>query len=88
MMSRFLIESKHTKEECLKALDELSAKGPDILGKYDFACGAGEHTGWATVDAPSEKEARGLVPEFLQGKTKVVEVSKFTPEQIRQYHRR
>ena len=86
-MSRFLIETEHTKEECLKALDDLAGKGPEILGQYEFGCGAGTHTGWATVEARDAKEALKNVPEFLLKKTRVVPVETITPEQIRAYHK-
>ena len=34
-MAKYLIESLHTEEECLKALDETLAKGTDLLAKFD-----------------------------------------------------
>jgi len=85
-MPRYLIESPHTKEECLRALDELVEEDPQLLDKYEFGCMAGEHTGYATVEAASEADAEKLVPEFLRGKAKIVELTKFTPEQVRSFH--
>lgn len=85
-MSQYLIESEHTKEECIRALDEITESDPQLLEKFEFGCMAGDHTGWATVEAGSEEEARKKVPDFLQSKTRVVEVSKFTPEQVRSFH--
>jgi len=85
-MSKYLIESPHTKEECLKALDDTLDKGPDVLAKYQFGCMAGDHRAWAIVDATDEKSARNLIPQSLQAKTKVVELHEFTPDQIRSYH--
>ncbi len=54
------IESPHSKEECLQALDEVLARGPKLLAQFDWGCMAGQHVGWATVDAGSETEARWL----------------------------
>ena len=85
-MSQYLIESPHTKEECLRALDEIVDEDPELLEKYDFGCMAGDHTGYATVEARSETEAREMIPSFLRGKAKVVEVTKITPEQVRSFH--
>lgn len=85
-MARYLIESPHTKEECLRALDEVLAKGPDVLARYDFGCMAGDHTGWATVEAQSDAAAGEFVPGFLRGKARIVMVGKYTPEQIRAAH--
>jgi hypothetical protein len=87
-MARYLIESPHTAEECLRALDEVLAQGPELLAKYDFGCGANVHTGWAIVEAASESAARNTIPGFLRSKARVVEVGKFTPEQIRSFHQK
>lgn len=85
-MARYIIESPHTKEECLRALDEELEKGKDILGKFDYGCRAGDHTAYAIVDANSKNDALKLVPTFLQNKARVVEVDKITPEMIRSFH--
>ncbi|MBI5192527.1 MAG: hypothetical protein HZA08_03670 [Nitrospirae bacterium] len=85
-MLRYIIESPHTKDECLKALDEILAEGPAILNKFDWGCAAGDHTGYAVVDAENESTVRSMVPNFLRYKTKIMQVSKFTPEQIKSFH--
>ena len=81
------IESPHTKEECLQALDETLARGPQLLVQYDWGCMAGEHIGWATVEASSESEARNMVPALVRSKARITPVSKFTPSQIESFHR-
>jgi hypothetical protein len=86
-MAQYLIESSHTKEECLKALDETLAKGPEVLGRFEYGCMAGDHRGWATVEAGSENQAREYVPSFLRSKARVIQVGRFTPEQIRSFHK-
>ena len=86
-MAKYVIESSHTPEECLKALDEILEKGPEILDKFVWGCTQGEHTGWAYIEAGNKDDVCAMVPEFLQEKTKVTEVSKFTPEQIRSFHK-
>lgn len=85
-MLRYIVESPHTKEECLRALDEQLAKGPDILKKFNYGCKAGDHTGYAIVDVKNDMEARSLVPGFLLNKARIVEVDIFTPEVIRSLH--
>ncbi len=84
-MSQFLVESHHTKEECLRELDALSTK-PEVLEKFSWACGSGDHTGYGVIEARSEKEARDVVPEFVRGKAEVKPVSRMTPETIRSLH--
>jgi hypothetical protein len=84
-MSQFLVESHHTKEECLRELDALSTK-PEILEKFSWACGSGDHTAYGVIEAKSEQDARSYVPEFVRGKAEVIPVAKFTPEAIRSLH--
>ena len=85
-MARFMIESPHTPQECMRAQDEELAMGSDVLAKFDWGCSAGEHKAWAVVETDSESSARNMVPETVRSKAHVVEVSKLTPEQIRKAH--
>lgn len=87
-MERYFVESPHTPEECLRALDETLAKGTGTLAKYEWGCMAGDHTGYAIVEARSESEAKESIPSFLGGKARVVKLNRFTPEQIRDFHRK
>lgn len=84
---KYLIESPHTKQECLRELDEISAKGQKTLGQFYWGCGQGDHTGYAIVDAKTEVEAKALVPDFIRDKAKVVELVQFSSEQIRSMHK-
>lgn len=83
---RYMIETPHTAQECLRALDEQLAKGPEILKMFSYGCNAGDHTGYALVDVKNEIEARNLVPSFLLSKARIVAVDIFTPEVIRSLH--
>ena len=85
-MSRFLIISPHTEEECLGALDNLSAEGPATLAKFDFGCKAGDHTGYAILTASSQEEALKMVPEDIRGKAKAIKLTKFTVKDIQMAH--
>lgn len=86
-MARYMIESPHKPEECLQALDEELAKGKDVLEKFEFGCKAGDHTGYALVDASTRNDALNkYVPNFIQEKARIVEVGKFTPEMIKSFH--
>src|SRR6059036_1109471 len=77
-MSRYLIISPHTAEECLDALDKISAEGAGTLNKFDFGCKAGDHTGYAIVMASNEDDALKLVPENIRDKAKAIKLTKFT----------
>ncbi|MCC6502588.1 MAG: hypothetical protein IT362_05560 [Deltaproteobacteria bacterium] len=84
---KYLIQSPHTKQECLRELDEISAKGQKALGQFFWGCGQGDHTGYTIVDAKTEGEAKALVPDFIREKAKIVELIQFSPEQIRSMHK-
>jgi hypothetical protein len=86
-MSRYIIETSHTPEQCLQALDQVLERGPDLLGKFDWGCMAGDHTGWAVIEAESRERLRGRVPPSILDSARIVEVGKFTPEQIRSFHK-
>jgi len=87
-MERYFVESPHTQQECLRALDEILAKGPGNLAKYEWGCVAGDHTGYAIVEARNESEVKEAIPDFLRGKARVVKLNRFTPEQIREFHKK
>ncbi|RJP17776.1 MAG: hypothetical protein C4529_14195 [Deltaproteobacteria bacterium] len=87
-MERYFVDSPHTPQECLRALDELLAKGPETLAKYEWGCMDGDHTGYAILEARSEAEVKENIPSFLAGKARVVKLNKFTPDQIREFHRK
>ena len=83
---KYVVETPHTKDECLKALDEQLSIGPDVLKQTFYGCMKGDHTGYAIVDAKDEADARKIVPTFLLKKARIVEVGQFTPEMIRSFH--
>jgi hypothetical protein len=87
-MKRYLIETPHKAEDCLKALDEELAKGPKVLEKFEYGCMAGDHTGYAIIDAKNREDAVKLVPTFLQDSAKIIEVAKFTPAMISSFHQK
>ena len=85
---RYLIMMPHSKEQCLKALDNMNASSKDLLAKTDWGCMAGDHTGYMIIEAGSEKAAREMVPEGERSAAKVIPLNKFTPEQIKAFHQK
>jgi hypothetical protein len=82
---RFLVEAKHTPEECLKTLDEVSAKGSKTLARFEWGCMAGDHTGYAIVEAVDEAAVKAMLPAGMQN-AHIVRLEKFTAEQIKGFH--
>ncbi len=68
-------------------MDEVLARGHEELARYDWGCGDGDHTGYAVVETGSKAAVEATIPAFLRPKARIVELSKYTPEQIRSYHR-
>ena len=85
-MPDFLIESPHTKEQCLKALDDTLALGEDVLGKFEYGCMTGDHTAYGIVQAADVDTAKRMVPENLRSEATISEVTPISADQIRQFH--
>jgi hypothetical protein len=83
---KYIIETPHTPQECMHALDAQLAKGTEVLRKFNYGCKSGDHTGYALVDVRNEAEARNMVPEFLVPKARIVPVEVMTPETIKSIH--
>jgi hypothetical protein len=84
---QFLIQMKHTPEQCVAGLDKISAEAPKLLDQVEWGCMAGDHTGYLMVRAENEAAAKNMVPVFLRGdETRIVALNKFTVEQIKSFH--
>jgi hypothetical protein len=83
-LKRYLVESNHSAEECVHAIELVLAHG--FITHYDWGCEDGVHTGWAEIEADSKQEAMLSVPTALRPKARVVEIKKFTPEMIDIFH--
>jgi hypothetical protein len=87
-MAKYMIEAPHSAEKCNIALYEILKKDPNLPEKFDWGCNSGVHTGWIIVDAENESEARKKLPTMLQSDARVVELNKFTPDQIKWFHQK
>lgn len=85
-MARYLIETRHTAEQCLGDLDSVAEQAPSLLQRLEWGCGAGVHMGWAVVEAASPQEVSREVPSRMRERTRVVELRRFTPAEIRGLH--
>lgn len=85
-VSRYLIKTSHTPEQCLASLDDYSTKTPELLKKIEWGCKDGDHTGYIVVEASSKSAAREKLPANERKSAKVVQVNHFTVEQIKKIH--
>ena len=86
-MNRYVVESRHTPEQCLQTLDEFNDKEREFLSRFDFGCHSGQHVAFATLEGQNESDIRNMLPSTIRTAAQVYQVDKFTPEEIRSYHK-
>jgi len=85
MKSVYFLETRHTPEQCLEALDAVGGQ-PKLIGKVEWGCMAGDHAGYAFIEGANEAAVRKMLPEVLRADAKIVKVDKFTTAQIKSFH--
>jgi hypothetical protein len=85
--SRYLVSEGHTKEECVKTLDEAKETGGNFLAKCDWGCMAGDHTGYVILEAKDDAALKKMLPASWKN-AKIVKLNKFTAEQIASFHKK
>jgi hypothetical protein len=61
---------------------ELITTGSHFLTHADWGCLDGEHVGRIIVDVESKEEARAIVPPAYRSQARIVQLNKFTLEEI------
>jgi hypothetical protein len=82
----FLVTTTHTPEQCLAALDEMAQKNAKLLSKVEWGCASGDHTGYVFISAKTEQEALSKLPEANRATARAVQVTTFTPQQLKSIH--
>lgn len=83
-MDRYLIETPHTYQECMALLQQIHAMG--YLHHFDWGCEAGEHSGWAIIEAENEELAQLAVPPLVRNKARVIKLTKFDASKVEPTH--
>jgi hypothetical protein len=83
-MARFLIEVPHEagKVECARAVQILLSTGSHFLTHAEWGCLDGEHKAWLIMELENKQEARSILPPAYRSRAKIVELNKFTMEEI------
>ena len=83
-MARYLIEVHHdaTPGECGKAIELLLGSGSHFVAQAEWGCSDGVHKAWMIVDVDRKEEAVGLVPPPYRSRSTVVQLTKFTIEDL------
>ena len=85
--NKYFVTTPHTKEECMKAIDDFNGKGGKILSKTEWGCMEGDHTAYCFIEAKSVDDAKKQLPESVRKNAKVVKVTKLTPKMIADMHK-
>jgi hypothetical protein len=86
-MPRYMIQSVHTLEECVRILDGFLHAGAHYLINAEWGCYDGDHTAWLIVEASDDEDARLMIPPVVRKDARLIKLNKFTPEEVRQFHR-
>jgi len=85
--SMYLVQIKHTPEQCVATLNGVKSKGDAFLSKFEWGCMQGDHTAYAFLEGKSEEDVKMMLPKDVQALAKIEKVDKFTPEQIEKIHK-
>ena len=91
-MARFLIEVPHEDDviACTRAVEIFLKTGSHFLMKADWGCEDGDHRAWIIFEVDSKDQARSILPPAYRPQAKIVQLNKFSMEEIdeiRRYHK-
>jgi hypothetical protein len=83
-MKKYLIEVPHEAEKaaCVRAVEIFLETGSHFLTNADWGCLDDVHKAWIIVDMDSKEEARMILPPAFRDQATIVELNKFTLEDI------
>jgi hypothetical protein len=89
-MARFLIEVPHDAEpgECARAVQFFLRSGSHFMTHADWGCMDGVHKAFIVVEVDTKEEAMSVVPPVFRPHANIVELNKFTTEEIEELLRR
>jgi len=83
-MPSFLIEVPHEAETvaCAKVVKIFLESGSHFLTHADWGCKDGDHRAWIIAEVDSKEQARAILPPAYRPQAKIVQLNKFTLEEI------
>jgi hypothetical protein len=83
-MARFLIEVPHDPEvvACARVVEVFLKTGSHFLTNADWGCKDGDHKALIIADVDSKDQARYIVPPAFRPGARVLQLNKFTMEEI------
>ena len=79
-MGRYIVRSRHTAEDCRKAVKYFREYHAGFLTHFEWGCYDNDHSAYAIINADSHDEAIMAVPPLFRNKTNVVKLTTFDPK--------
>ncbi len=79
-MSRYIIISSHTAEDCTQAVKYFREHHAGFLTHFEWGCYDNDHTAYTFVDADNHEMALLSVPPLFRDRAKAVKVVHFNPK--------
>ena len=80
-MDRYLVVSKHTQHDCVKALKAVESIG--YITHFEWGCKDGDHSGYVIIEADSHEEAKMCVPSYERANATAIRLNKFSVEDVK-----
>ena len=83
-MAKYLVEVPHSADKlaCLQAVQIFLKTGSHFLTQCDWGCMDGDHRAWFTAEADSKEEVLCIIPPAFRAQAKIVQLDKFSLQQI------
>lgn len=79
-MSRYLIISGHTAEDCRQAVKYFAEFHAGYITHFEWGCKDNDHNAYAIIEAESHEQAMLVVPPLFRNKAKVIKLTYFYPK--------
>lgn len=89
-MPRYLIEVPHEDDVigCSRVVRIFLSSGSHFLTNAEWGCHDDDHRCWMIVDVDDRNAARGIVPPGMRAQARIVQLSRFTLDEIDDIERR
>lgn len=86
-MPRYMINLPHGSDHeiCVRALHAIERYGGHLFTNAEWGCNAGVHCGWAIVELENREAALQMIPPELRQEAQVVELNRFTRDQLAEW---
>lgn len=88
-MATYLIEIPHSENtyECKQVIKLFVESGSHLLANAFWGCKSGVHKSWFISEFDNKEEALHIIPPFLRHSANIIELTKFTKEDIVQFEK-